>query len=314
MSYGMTVPLEGIPLAQQGEVARELAGLGYTDLWSSEATGADAFTPLAVAATAEPTLRLGTAIAPVFTRGPVLLAQTAATLAATAPGRFVLGIGASSPLIVGGWNDRAFEKPYQRTRDLLRFLRKVFAGERVDEQFETFAVRGYRNAIAMPEPPKVYVAALRSGMLTLAGTEGDGAIINWLSASDVRTVVPYVGGKEVVARIFAVPTTDAEVARAIGRRMITAYLNVPVYADFHRWLGRSDDLEAMWKLWADGDRKGALAAIPDHVVDDLVLHGSPDEIREKVGAYVDNGVTTPVLAPVVLDGDALGVARALAPR
>lgn len=312
--YGITVPLDGVPLADQAEVARELAGLGYTDLWSSEAMGADAFTPLAVAATAEPTLRLGTAIVPAYTRGPACLAQCAATLAATAPGRFVLGVGSSSQLIVEGWNDKEFAEPYKRTRDVVRFLHKAFAGERVDESFDTFTVRGFRLGVPMPQPPSIVVAALRSGMLTMAGRESDGAIVNWLSAGDVRTVAPLVGeGKEVVARIFVIPTADVETARNVGRRMITAYLNVPVYAEFHRWLGREDDLTPMWKLWAEGDRKGALAAVPDHLVDALIVHGSPDECREKIQAYVENGVTCPVLATVPV-GDPRDTARALAPR
>lgn len=316
--YGMTVPLDGVSLSQQAEVARELAGFGYTDLWSSEAMGADCFTPLAVAATAEPTLRLGTAIAPAYTRGPACLAQSAGTLAATAPGRFVLGVGSSSQLIVEGWNDKDFAKPYQRTRDVVRFLRKAFAGERVDEEFETFAVRGFRLGVEVDPQPPILVAALRGGMLRMAGREADGAIINWLSAKDVATVAPLVheggSGKEIVARIMVMPTADDEKARAIGRRMTTAYLNVPVYADFHRWLGRTDDLAEMWRLWSDGDRKGALAAVPDHVVDDLIIHGPPESCREQVQAYVDNGVTTPMLSLVPAGQDPRVVARDLAPR
>jgi probable F420-dependent oxidoreductase len=318
MRYGMTVPLEGVPLTQQAEVARELAGSGYTDAWSSEAMGTDCFVPLAVAAVAEPTLRLGTAIAPAYTRGPACLAQSAATLAATAPGRFALGVGSSSELIVEGWNDKPFERPLQRTRDIVRFLRRAFAGERVDTEFDTFTVRGFRLGVAVDPAPPILVAALRSGMLRMAGREADGAIINWLSASDVTTVAPIVhaggAGKEIVARIMVMPTDDADAARAAGRRLVATYLNVPVYADFHRWLGRSEDLAPMWKLWADGDRRGAAAAVPDHVVDSLVVHGTPETCREKIQAYVDNGVTTPVLAILPTGDDPRALARALAPR
>lgn len=315
--YGMTVPLDDVPLTAQGEVARELAGCGYTDLWSSEAMGTDCFVPLAIAATAEPSLRLGTAIAPAFTRGPALLAQSAATLAATAPGRFVLGIGSSSQLIVEGWNDKPFERPYQRTRDVVRFLKRAFAGERVDDEFETFSVKGFRLGVKADPPPSVLVAALREGMLRMAGKESDGAIINWLSATDVATVAPIVRAsgddKEIVARIMVMPTADADKARAAARRLITTYLNVPVYAEFHRWLGRGDDLAPMWKLWAEGDRKGALAAVPDHVVDELIVHGSPDSCREKIMAYVEHGVTTPVLALLPTGDDPREMARLLAP-
>ncbi|HEU4397627.1 MAG TPA: LLM class flavin-dependent oxidoreductase, partial [Actinomycetota bacterium] len=102
--YGITIPFDGIPLPKQRELVAELADLGYTDVWSSESAGADAFAPLALASVWAPTLRLGTAIVPVFTRGPATLAQCAATLAAAAPGRFTLGIGSSSDVIVEHWN------------------------------------------------------------------------------------------------------------------------------------------------------------------------------------------------------------------
>lgn len=318
MRYGMTVPLEGVSLTEQAEVVRELAGSGYTDVWSSEAMGADCFVPLAVAAVAEPTLRLGTAIAPAYTRGPACLAQSAATLAATAPGRFALGVGCSSQLIVEGWNDKPFERPLQRTRDMVRFLRRAFTGERVDGEFDTFAVRGFRLGVEVNPAPPILVAALRSGMLRMAGREADGAIINWLSASDVRAVAPIVHaggpGREIVARIMVMPTDDADAARAAGRRLVATYLNVPVYAEFHRWLGRSEDLAPMWKLWADGDRRNAAASVPDRVVDSLVVHGAPDACREQIQAYVDNGVTTPVLSILPTGEDPRALARALAPR
>jgi alkanesulfonate monooxygenase SsuD/methylene tetrahydromethanopterin reductase-like flavin-dependent oxidoreductase (luciferase family) len=115
----------------------------------------------------------------------------------------------------------------------------------------------------------------------------------------------------VVARIFVCPTEDADHARAIGRRVIAAYLTVPAYAEFHRWLGREPVLGDMWRAWAAGDRKGALAAIPDRVVDELVVHGAPAECRAKVQAYADAGVQVPVMALLPTPGDVLPLIRAL---
>ena len=99
MGWGLTIPLIGAPLPAHAELVRALPSFGYTDVWSAETSGTDAFTPLALASAWEPSLRLGTAIVPVFTRGPALIAMSAAALAAAAPGRFVLGLGASSPAI-----------------------------------------------------------------------------------------------------------------------------------------------------------------------------------------------------------------------
>jgi probable F420-dependent oxidoreductase len=310
----MTIPFDGVPLSQHREWFEELVDLGYTDAWSAEADGTDGFTPLALAAAWAPTLRLGTAIIPAFTRGPALLAQSAAALAEAAPGRFVLGVGTSSDVIVERWNGIPFEEPYPRTRDMVRFLRRAFAGEKIDETYDTFSVRGFRLGRPPAEPPPIMVAALRPGMLRLAGREGDGAIINWLGAEDVTRVVAEVGpGKEIVARVFVFPCEDSGTVQAVGRRMIAAYLNVPVYAAFHDWLGRGPLLEEMWAAWKGGDRKAALQAIPDQVVDDLVLHGSPAEVKAKVQRYMDNGVTTVALAVVSFGLDLRQTVRDLAP-
>jgi probable F420-dependent oxidoreductase len=298
--WGMTVPIGGVPLADHAAVFAALADAGFTDVWSSEVAGSDAFTPLTLAAAWQPDLRLGTAIAPVFTRGPGLLAMTAAALAETAPGRFQLGIGASSPVVVGDWNAADFTEPYARSRDMLRFLKGALAGEVMDHEYESFAVRRFRLERPPAVPPKIHLAALRPGMLRLAAAEADGVILNWLSASDVATALGEIKDTapdfDVTARIFVCPTDDAAYARAVGRRMIAAYLTVPAYAAFHRWLGRTETLGPMWQAWSAGDRKGALAAIPDELVDDLIVHGSAEECRAKVEAYATAGINTPVMA------------------
>lgn len=303
---GMTVPLPG-PLHTHRQGLAELADLGYTDIWSAEADGADGFTPLALAAAWEPRLRLGTAIIPAYTRSPACLAQCVASLADAAPGRVAVGIGSSSNVIIERWNGLPFERPYQKVRDVVRFLRDALSGEKVARSYDTFTVSGFRLGVRPVVPPAILVAALREGMLRLAGREADGVIINWLSPDDVPTVTKVVreaaGGaeREVVARIFCCPSENTEVVRAAARFSIAAYLSVPVYAEFHRWLGRGDLLQGMWDAWAAGDRKAAVAAIPDSVVDDLVVHGAPAACRERIQAYVANGVTTSSLAVLPLD-------------
>ncbi|MGH8982527.1 MAG: LLM class F420-dependent oxidoreductase [Acidimicrobiia bacterium] len=313
--YGITVPFEGVPLHEHREWFEEAEALGYTDLWSAESGGADAFTPLALAAAWAPRLRLGTAIVPAFTRGAATLAATVASMAQAAPGRFALGIGTSSNVIVENWNGVPFERPYQRVRDTIRFLRAALAGEKVTREYETFAVKGFRLGIRVDEMPPILVAALRPGMLKLAGTEGDGAIINWLSADDVKKVVPYVGeGKEIAARIFVLPSEDEELVRFVGRRAIAAYMNVPVYAKFHEWLGRGEVMKEMWDAWAAGDREAATAAIPDSLIDELLVHGSPSDCRAHLARYAENGVTTPAPALMVGPAEARQAMRDLAPN
>jgi len=141
--------------------AVELADLGYSDFWAGESDRVDGVTPLALAAASEPRLSLGTAIVPVYTRGRALLAQTAATLASAAPGRVTLGLGASSPAIVEGWNGIAYRDPLGRVRDTVRYLRRALAGERVEG--------GFRLGAVPDPPPRLAIGALQPQMLRLAG-------------------------------------------------------------------------------------------------------------------------------------------------
>lgn len=302
----LTVPLDGFTLAEHGELVREAERHGYTDAWSFEVDGVDCFSPLAVVGLATG-MRLGTAIANVFTRGPATLAISAAGLAELAPGRFCLGIGAGSQVIVESWNGGAFRRPATRVRETAQFLRRALAGERVVFRGETFSVDGFRLSRPLPGPVPIHVAALRPGMLAVAGEVGDGAILNWLAPEDVPRCVSVVreaakrAGRdpeaiEISARLFAnvdPPTPESDV---VARRHIAAYLNVPVYRAFHEWLGRTGTLAPMWEAWARGDRRAAVAAIPAAVVDDLILRGSMQEIRTRVRRYHEAGLDTTFLA------------------
>lgn len=309
----MTVPLNEGPLHTQRPLIEDLESLGYTDLWSAEAMGVDGLTPLVLGSQWAPSMRLGTAILPAFTRGPALMAQTVAGICEAAPGRFVLGVGTSSNVIVENWNAVDFDEPYKRTRDMVRFIRAALTGEKVTETYDTFAIKGFRLHATIEEQPKILVAALREGMLRMAGRESDGAIVNWLASADVETVTSIVRQEnpdaEIAARIFVVPTDDAETARMIGRFALGAYVNVPVYRAFHEWMGRSDAFAEHWERWAAGDRKGAMAAISDETVDSLVVHGSPEVCRTKIRAYLDNGIDTVAIA--ILPGSGVTDAEAV---
>ncbi len=309
----LSVPLQGYSLAEHPALANEAEKLGYTDAWSFEVDGNDCFTPLAVLA---PTtnMRLGTAIANVYTRGPATLAQCAASMAEAAPGRFEFGIGSGSQPIIELWNNGTFSKPATRVKEMVQFLRQALAGERVVFNGETFSVDGFRISRPPIEPPKIHVAALREGMLRVAGEVGDGCIINWLSAEDCKKSVAVVreaaerAGRdsskiEITARLMVNIDAPSPEADTMRRRHINAYLHVPVYKSFHKWLGRTEALTPMWDAWNNGDRKGAVANIPARVVDDLIVHGTAEQRNEHVQRYLDSGVDTAFLSWFTFETD-----------
>ena len=330
--YGFTFPFDGLPLDAHKDALQEAERLGYTDAWSAEIDGIDCFTPLALAAAWTDNLRLGTAIANVYTRAPLTLAISANAIAEAAPSRFALGLGAGSSVIVEQWSGIPFEWPYRRVRDVNNIVRRALAGEKVVADLDTVHANGFKLSRQLAPPPPTYIAALRKRMLQLAGAESEGAIINWLGPEDVPQCVAAARSGavraakdpeqlEIVCRIFVCMVEDDALIDFLGRRMIAAYLNVPVYAAFHEWLGRADALRGMWDAWDAGDRKAATAAIPRQAIDDLLVFGNAETCRRKIQAYIDNGVTIPVLnfiatarEPAERAQQTLEMMRALAPK
>ncbi len=214
---------------------------------------------------------------------------------------------------------------------MVQFLRPALAGERVVFRGETFSVDGFRLTRPPTHPIPIHVAALRPGMLRVAGEAADGAVLNWLSPDDVPKSVGVVreaarkagrdpDGIEITARLMIhvdPPTPESDL---VVRRHITGYLNVPVYRAFHEWLGRTEALLPMWEAWSRGDRKGALAAIPERVVQDLIIRGSMADIRAGIRRYLEAGIDTAFLSLSTLEPDParkrqalLDAVRALAP-
>ncbi len=306
--WGISLPLDGMPLHQQAALLREAEDLGYTDAWTAEVDGVDAFSPLAVAALSTRHMRLGTAIVNVYTRGPATIAMSAAGMAEIAPGRFCLGLGSGSKPIVETWNGGRFDRPLQRVRDVAGIVRRALSGERVVTETPSLAVGGFRLSRPVQGEVPIFIAALRQNMLRLAGEIGDGVILNWLSPEDVATCLaevragmrragrdPATAPFEVGARLFVWLTDDRAAADQLARRSIAGYLTVPTYRAFHDWLGRQEALAPMQEAWSAGDRKRATEVIPPRLVDDLLIIGTPEQCRERVLQYMDAGITVPFL-------------------
>lgn len=285
----MTIPFTGVPLHELGPLVRRIEDAGYDDVWSAEATEFDGFTPLAVAAVNSERLRLVSGIVNVFTRGPALLAQSAAALADLSRGRFVLGLGASSNVIVEQWNGIAFRRPLAKVDETVRYMRAVLGGER--------GPGGFKLAVPPGEPVPIFLAALRERMLRLAGEVADGMFANFLPLSGVERVLAEFGrpDKEVACRFFSIHGPEDE-ALVLAKRTFVAYATVPVYAEFFRWLGRGDEIEPVVEAWKAGDRKRALELAPEALIRETFLLGPVEAQRERLAEFEAAGIQTAVLA------------------
>jgi alkanesulfonate monooxygenase SsuD/methylene tetrahydromethanopterin reductase-like flavin-dependent oxidoreductase (luciferase family) len=280
LRWGLTLPFAGVTLADHEPLVRRAEAAGYTDLWTGETNGPDGFTPLALAAAWTERMRLGTGVVNPFTRGPA-----------------VLGLGASSNVIVERWNEVPFEKPLSRLREVIPVLREVFAGGR--------GPGGFKLETPPAHEIPIVLAALRDRMLRLGGELADGTFTNFLPLSATEQVVARVregetvpaqprDPTEVVCRFFCIPGDGIEVARF----MFAAYATVPVYEAFFRGLGWGEAIDPMVAAWRGGDRRAALAAVPEELVREIFIFGSPDEMRGRLDEYAARGITTFVLSPI----------------
>jgi probable F420-dependent oxidoreductase len=290
--WALTLPLPATPLSAAGEHVKRAEAAGYTDVWSGETNGPDGFTPLALCCEWTETARLGTGVVAVPIRGRALLAMQAASLADASGGRFALGIGSSSDRIVEGWNRMPLSKPLTLMAETIDFLRPVLKGERVD---------GFKLESAPGHEVPIVLAALRGKMLRLAVEKADGAFTNFLPLSGLPQVTEQLEGAaegfELLCRFFCL-AGEREQVEPLARFMFSSYITVPVYENFYRWLGHGEKIDPMVEAWAAKDRQKAAELAPWELIEDTFILGTEDEMRERLDAYVEGGITCPVITPI----------------
>jgi alkanesulfonate monooxygenase SsuD/methylene tetrahydromethanopterin reductase-like flavin-dependent oxidoreductase (luciferase family) len=212
----------------------------------------------------------------------------AAGVAALAPGRFALGLGASTKVVVEQWHGVPFpDRPVSALAEQTEHIARLLRGEKVG---------GLRLGIPPPEPVPLYLAALGPRALALTGEIADGVVLFLVGPGRLPEVLRQVGdGKDSVARIFAFPGNGTDVHTA-ARRLIVPYTLVPYYARSLTSQGFGEEVAAIGEAWRSGDRDGAVGLVSDAMVRELTLTGSEDEIADGIQAYRRAGLGTPVVA------------------
>ena len=309
-----TVPLPGCTAATSLAVAQRAREWGYTGVWASEVDGPDAFTLLgALAATTD--LELGVGVVPVQTRTVFTLGMTAVSVAQLCGGRFTLGIGASSEVLVSRFGGQPFDRPLQHVREAAVALRPILRGERSTFAGDYVRVGGYKTPTPPPAPVPLFFGSLNVRSLRLAGELADGLCINQIAPHHVPTMLDAVragataAGRQladfpVMARLFCAITDDAPAVRARVARTFAPYVATSVYNRFYRWMGYAEEAEAIARAAAANDREQLAAAFSDRMARDLFAIGTVEDVVARLHDYVDAGVTIPVVAPLTTGPDA----------
>lgn len=280
---------------------------GFDDVWFSDSGGVDALSLAAAVGAATRRVRIGTAVIPVYSRTPAVLAASAATLHHACGGRFILGLGSSSQTMMEQWHGLEFAKPLTRVRETAALVRALLAGERSAFDGETLRSHGYRQPPLPDGSVPIHLAGLRGRMLELAGEMGDGAVVNLFPIRALPKIMEHVGrgaaragrtlaDREVVCRHQVFVTDDKPAARALFRRRFAPYYATPVYNRFLAWAGFEEAAAEIEAGWAARDRERTTGALDDALIDEVAILGTADECRERVRALAAGGITTHIIA------------------
>lgn len=308
LAGGAALGVTAAPFIRSGpaavlDLARRADCLGYGSLWVAEVTGIEAFSVLGAVSRAAPGIGLGTGVLPMQVRTPPLLAMAAASVQALAPDRQVLlGVGVSSPVVAGDWHGAGYPpEPLSRMREFIALLRECLSGGTVTFAGDHYQIRGFRLGVELGERrPKIILGALGEGMLRLAGELADGVLLNYLPASHVPWCVEQVrrGGNATIYANVHVGVGDRAAAAPQARYDLFSYAVVDAYARSFTRAGFGQAVQAIRAAHRAGDRAGALAAVPDEMVDAINVVGDQALVAATIGAYQRAGVDVPVVFPL----------------
>jgi F420-dependent oxidoreductase-like protein len=329
MELGLNIGYFGTAIADDFTLISEAENLGFDSVWTAEAYGSDALTPLAWVAARTERIKVGSAVFQIPARTPAMTAMTAATIDVMSNGRFILGLGVSGPQVVEGWHGRAFGRPLTVTREYIAILRQIFAREAPVEFDGTYYQLPYRgeDATGIGKPLKImlhpknpelpiYLAAIGPKNVQLAAEIADGWLPIFFSperAADTYQPLLEKGfalsGEEGKANRFAIAPTvaaivtdDLEAGRLQMKPQLALYIGgmgakgKNFYNDLARRYGYAAEAEQIQDLYLAGKKMEAVMAVPDQLVDEVCLVGSVGRIADRLDAWKDAGVTTLIVA------------------
>jgi F420-dependent oxidoreductase-like protein len=301
----------------------EAERMGVDTVWSAEAWGHDAVSPLAFLAACTSRIRLGTGIMQAGTRTPALVAMTAMSMAALSEDRFMLGLGTSGPQVIEGWHGIPFDRPVQRMRETVEIVRRAVRGERVEHKGRVYQLplpggegKALRSA-AKPRPNvPIYLATLTPRSLEMTGEIADG----WLGTSfmpehahvflehlaagavrggrtrcqlDLQVAAGVVSFSDDIERL--IPPRKPGLAFTLGAMGSREH---NFYNEAYRRAGYEDVALEVQRLWLDNKREEATAHVPDELVMKTNLLGTEAMIRRRLEIYRDAGIAVLRVEPV----------------
>ncbi len=327
MRLGLNVGYSGARMRLDMDLITEADRLGFHSVWTAEAYGSDAITPLAWIAARTERIHVASGIVQMPARTPAMTAMTAMTLDHLSNGRFICGLGVSGPQVVEGWHGVRYGKPLVRTREYVEILRAIWARERPLEHHGEHYDIPYRGpgasglgkplkSILHGRPIPIYLAAIGPKSVAQAAEIADG----WLPIFYSPHRAPKVyqpslddgfakagGGKSLATFDVAVSVTvivgdDVQACLDRVKPALALYIGgmgargKNFYNDLACRYGFASAAKTIQDLYLDGKKDAAAAAVPNELADEVSLCGPRERIRDRLAAWREAPIGTMVLA------------------
>jgi F420-dependent oxidoreductase-like protein len=323
--YWGSSPSDNIAIAQEAE------RLGYDSLWTAEAYGSDAVTPLVWLAAKTERIKVGTAIMQMPARTPAMTAMTAATVDLLTGGRFLLGLGASGPQVVEGWHGVVYGKLLTRTREYVDIVRMILKRDLPLEHRGEYYNIPVEGGTGLGKPLKlivhplradipIYLAAIGPRNVALAAEVADGWLPVFFSPHRMNVFRPsldegFARRKDghTLAEFDIAPTVsvivgdDVNLCRMQVKPQLALYIGgmgargKNFYNDLACRYGYEEAAARIQELYLSGKKNEAIAAVPDELVDEVALCGPRERIKDQLAAWREAGVTTIICGASNLD-------------
>ncbi len=324
MKLGMMIGYSGARVSIDVAAIREAEAMGYDSVWTAEAWGSDAVSPLAWIGAQTSKIRLGTAIMQLPGRSPANAAMTAMTLDALSGGRFILGLGTSGPQVVEGWHGAAWNKPLTWMREYVTIVRQilaregplVFQGERYRIPYDGPGSAGLgkplKSMLHGRKDIPIYAGAMAPKGQELSGELCDGVLLTCMNPEQPDVVLDALragrakagkplDGFDVAATVAVVIGDDVDACRMPLREQLALYVGgmgakeKNFYREYLSRVGFADECAQILDLFMGGKRREAVAAVSDAMIDTLYLVGPKERIKERFAAWRTSGVTTMIV-------------------
>lgn len=293
MSRGIILSSDYLPPKMLLEYLGMIEDAGYELVVIPEMWGHDAFTLIAQGLHVTSKLKFATGIVNIYSRSPGTLASTAASLAELSDNRFILGLGASGPIVIEDFHGIPYGKPLTRTREVIQIIRMLLNGERANFDGEYFKLKNFKLAFS-PENVPIWLASLGPKNLELTGEMADGWYPIWAALSNFSDLVkPIEKGlaksnrtrKDFTIAPFVISCASEkpELTTQLAKRHIAYYIGKmgTFYYELAVRLGYKTEADQIRGLYAT-DREAAANAISNKMLDDISITGSIDEAQAKM--------------------------------